>query len=394
MYSNLSPGIAWNLASEAYIVRDTDEKDFRKIFSPTGVSPLRNIIDVEGLEVLSGNSGWFGSSSNFGFIAPIKNRPSEFVLATRGTASMADACTDVSAALKQGPDGHSVHAGFHNVWESYSSQLSRYLAKRRVGRIHCVGHSLGGALANLNAGYLAKSINVNLYTFGEPRVGLRGYSEYLSSLIPVENVFRVRHELDVVSMVPCFGFMHAPYVNDSIVLTSGFHPLVYSSHLMADGYKESSSLDISWSSLKTKSKARKDYLTQSMALWQENDQFYLEQLSAFPGGYMSGRLLILINAAIDSIFKRMGTCSLISVENYSSGNFTVLDQLCEMIYRFGQTSVEASKSVISILKSMLHFIGKVASLVVDAAITTLRWVVGQFIGVLTQIASRAFSLVG
>lgn len=392
------PKCVYQCAVDAYNTSNT--LDFMLALNDR--NSLSQYIVPESCHVLNGQSGWFGgSTSPFGFIAQLKKQNNHIVVATRGTrpTSVDDWLTNLTVSVTPGPGGDNVHEGFYKTYQSMSPQVIRYIDQmerngKKIEKIHCVGHSLGGALANLNAnGLRARGKSVALYTVGEPRVGLREYAECSSKRILAENIYRVRHELDVVTMLPCFNFMHAPYDNDTILLDTGFHPLVYSSHLMPDGYKELEQHS-NWCGLRNKSKGKKDRLQQCMLLWRENDQFYLEQLSSFGGGFMSGRLLSLINAAIDDILKRMGTSGLVSVGKYSTGNFTVLDQLSEIIFRFGQTSMEAKNAVGSILKSMLNFLGKALSTVIDVSIATLRWVIGQFIGVVTQIANRALTMVG
>jgi hypothetical protein len=50
---------------------------------------------------------------------------------------------------------------------------------KNIETIKCIGHSLGGALAPLFAGYIGSlhpKINVLCHTFGSPRVGNKNYS--------------------------------------------------------------------------------------------------------------------------------------------------------------------------------------------------------------------------
>jgi triacylglycerol lipase len=75
--------------------------------------------------------------------------------------------------------------------------------------VHCVGHSLGGAVATLVAGhYAARGKLTKLYTFGSPRVGYRSTHEALERRIGIQNMFRVSHDLDPITMVGPFPFVH------------------------------------------------------------------------------------------------------------------------------------------------------------------------------------------
>ena len=86
--------------------------------------------------------------------------------------------------------------------------------------IHVVGHSLGGAVATLVAAKLArKDIPVRLYTFGSPRVGIVGTHEALWRGIGTENVYRVSHDLDPITLVGPFPYVHlAPHAKDTFNL--------------------------------------------------------------------------------------------------------------------------------------------------------------------------------
>lgn len=74
--------------------------------------------------------------------------------------------------------------------------------------VHCIGHSLGGAIANLAAEWAANTLNkkVKLYTFGSPRVGFAsgGFANKLTTALLPENIHRVYHNNDPVPMIPTF----------------------------------------------------------------------------------------------------------------------------------------------------------------------------------------------
>ena len=66
------------------------------------------------------------------------------------------------------------HVGFNKTFNSIKPTLETYFNKNTTGPVHCVGHSLGGALATLTANWLHNKQGgrpISLYTFGAPRVG-------------------------------------------------------------------------------------------------------------------------------------------------------------------------------------------------------------------------------
>jgi len=95
--------------------------------------------------------------------------------------------------------------------------------------VHCVGHSLGSALATLAADTIALNARpktVKLYTFGSPRVGFEGFSRRLTDNIGDENIYRVHHSTDIVSHVPEWPFIHVPVPGDAISIAGfGYNPI-------------------------------------------------------------------------------------------------------------------------------------------------------------------------
>jgi triacylglycerol lipase len=75
--------------------------------------------------------------------------------------------------------------------------------------VHCVGHSLGGAVATLVAAHYARQgKKVMLYTFGSPRVGAFMSFSAMHKAIGKDNIYRIAHDLDPVSLVGPFPYIH------------------------------------------------------------------------------------------------------------------------------------------------------------------------------------------
>jgi len=140
-----------------------------------------------------------------------------------GTASATDWKTDAKIRKEPWFDGASgrVHRGFKAATESVLSAIIKTIPAGR--RITVAGHSLGGALAMLTAHALAHDykfahlaspgtaeIGIEVYTFGQPRVGNWVFaSDYNAALHDV--TFRVVNAGDPVPKVPfVFGsYKHA-----------------------------------------------------------------------------------------------------------------------------------------------------------------------------------------
>jgi len=164
------------------------------------------------------------TKSGFGYMLQFeRSGRNHLVIATRGTSpdmGYPDLLTDANTSLLRNlPGVGPVHAGFYDVYNSLLLTLSS--AKDVVNAadvLHCVGHSLGGAVANLIALHFAKlRNNVKLYTFGAPRVGLRSamYDKVADRIIGENNIFRVSHNFDPIPMIPVAPYIHVlPSVKD------------------------------------------------------------------------------------------------------------------------------------------------------------------------------------
>jgi hypothetical protein len=82
----------------------------------------------------------------------------------------------------------------------------------KPGRIWITGHSLGGALGMLFAWRMRRNFTpAGVYTFGQPRIGDRAFSDAYEALGLKSLTWRVVHAADVVPRVPWFpgSYRHA-----------------------------------------------------------------------------------------------------------------------------------------------------------------------------------------
>lgn len=175
--------------------------------------------------VVSGTSG-IGTSSGFGYLLSLKKGDVRHaIIATRGTRpemGAPDLLTDARAAMTGFGDFGLVHKGFKVTFDSVIRNLQRdHGTIMDADVVHCVGHSLGGAVATLMAAhYAGLSKKVRLYTFGSPRVGAFMSYEAMHKKIGKQNIYRVAHDLDPVSLVGSFPYIHVnPAVADENNMT-------------------------------------------------------------------------------------------------------------------------------------------------------------------------------
>lgn len=171
--SLLSPSLSAELADKVYFVQD--EYTARTIlsraeFRRNGSSQLNAAV---GGRVIRGATDAFGVCAIGG--GQYKN---DIFLIFRGTTSAnnnADWVSNARIGIEFSHSGAPVHLGFNQVFSSMLPAIREFLAKHGsvTGTVHCIGHSLGGAIANLAADWIKKTRGgaVRLYTFGAPRVG-------------------------------------------------------------------------------------------------------------------------------------------------------------------------------------------------------------------------------
>eukprot|EP01138_Halocafeteria_seosinensis_P003081 gb/GECG01003149.1/.p1 GENE.gb/GECG01003149.1/~~gb/GECG01003149.1/.p1 ORF type:complete len:313 (+),score=31.07 gb/GECG01003149.1/:1-939(+) len=113
--------------------------------------------------------------------------------------------------------GCKVHSGFYDSYHSLRSQILsgfRQLEVTTSTAVHITGHSLGAAMATV-AAYDLKITGYNVvqgFTFGDPRVGNKAFSQAFSRTLGQSTVYRVTHWRDPVPHLPLelMDFYHVP----------------------------------------------------------------------------------------------------------------------------------------------------------------------------------------
>lgn len=213
--SELSPQSAATLAKDVYLLQSTlasvvdDFIESRPEFSTRSGTSVKLNADV-GTRLINKRDG-------FGICVRGRNQyKNDLFMIFRGTTKTnygADIFTDLRIGVERSRTGMSVHVGFNHAFCSMLPDLEAFLANHADagGTVHCIGHSLGGAVAALAADWLnAQGKNVKLYTFGAPKPGLEDFATRLTREVETDNNYRVYHSTDVVSMLPVYPFAHSP----------------------------------------------------------------------------------------------------------------------------------------------------------------------------------------
>ena len=211
--SELSPRSASSMAREVYAVQTkTMLRAFltRKEFS-TKSSEKQAVDATVGSRLVNTRDG-FAVCAKGG-----QGYENDLFLVFRGstTANMyADWISNFRIGVEPGLTGSMVHLGFNHIFTSMQPQIQEFLERngRSARTVHCVGHSLGGAVATLAADWVRGRSErvVKLYTFGAPKPGFGSFSDRLTQRLGRQNIYRVYHTTDPVPMVPLYPFMHPP----------------------------------------------------------------------------------------------------------------------------------------------------------------------------------------
>ncbi len=366
MHTTLTPRLAAELAQSAYGLLDTKAS----VQSNFGLPSVRQNVDFQ--QQASGRSGGyiFNRESGFAAMGIGKGRYSgDAIITIRGTefTSGHDWATNAQIGLTGCSGGQMAHAGFCRAFASMRPQFQAYLAEWRVshpGRVvHCVGHSLGGALATLLADWIAGGPwrqPVYLYTFGAPRVGLEGFALANTSRVPANH--RCTHGADLVTKVPLWPFHHSPFKGIEYRLDSG-QGLSVAAHLMdpkaggVPGYLSTASKG-SWDALQQRASlhltpVRLDYAKRHQASFNE---YWLDRLSA----------------ALITLLKDTGYYAAIAAQAVISAGATFYDLVAQTLAKIAAAATSAAEQVKGLLGHMLVFAGAVASAVTDLGVAAIR----------------------
>lgn len=377
--ASLSPAESAGLANKVYDVKNEEDwKNIAKLLENSSQAAYAGF-DKNPTRIV-GQSGW-GKSSGFAYLANGSgNRVGESLFAIRGTASLADALTDMRVSFARSPSGYVVHRGFALTFESIKPEINNYLKKNSPSHIHVLGHSLGGAVACLTAEYLKLLGNsVSLYTFGCPRVGDSLYSTAITQLIGDNNIHRVYHEADPVSMIPLFPFVPVSNKNNGYQLPWKGWTVSFYAHKM-ENYISSVGTS-SWQSLPR---------VQVKSFFTDIDA-WLEEVAENGGGIkmLSCSALQQILRALRWILSAICDVSIMAAQFAASGAAVAVDILAYLLYNGCLLSVRIAGYVNSILKAILRFLGRAINIGTNITVYFIRFVLDMFFRTISTAASQS-----
>ena len=153
----------------------------------------------------------FGLEEGYpGFVARV-DKENSIVISFRGTDGLIDGISNLQVQCIPFEYGGRVHKGFKNAFDSIKHKLISGINKltnnEKPKTFYIVGHSRGGAIATLAAAYIAREISpeeIQVVTFGSPRVGNETFKKEYEKLIKESKIKHTRYEefLDLIPHLP------------------------------------------------------------------------------------------------------------------------------------------------------------------------------------------------
>ncbi|WP_437879744.1 lipase family protein [Pseudomonas sp. LRF_L74] len=377
----LSPKQSAQLATHVYSIKDAVMSSMDGVADEAARLGLANSFDFSDLKVANGTSGaLIRTKTGFAYaLNGVGGRQGEMLLAFRGTDSGADVLTDLNAGLQRGPSTWPVHAGFNETFNSLRGELDSFMRGRNPSTVHCVGHSLGGALATLAADHLSELgvAGIKLYTFGSPRVGVAGFSRHLSQKLGSKNIYRVFHSADPVSMVPIFPFQHVP-VDGNICMIPWKGALISGNAHRMTQYLPAIG-NTSWAGLYRNPEPP---LAGDIELWLES--------ASYGSTMFSAATLWMISRAMQYLLKKAAN---VIVGSVITVGMTVLDQVASLLVQGAQLCKDISDSLRALIAKIFNFLGRAVPSTADITTAFLRWVLDLLGRAVVNMARQAMQLI-
>lgn len=367
----ISPANAAQLASEVYTVQiDSDLRFlldnplFKKVTKNT-TAPHKHLKAEVGGRILLNHEDGFGVCAEGG-----DNNKGEIFLIFRGTTmanKKADVLTDARIGLTRSATAVPTHCGFQHCFESMLPAILTFFTtfKGNITTVHCIGHSLGGAVAALAADWVAQTLKhpTKLYTFGAPRVGTALFAKRTTAAIGAANIFRVYHRTDPVPMVPLYPFMHAPYEQNGYYLYSA-QPLTSGAAHFMDNYIASVT-DKSWQQIND---VPEQPYTVEIAI--EN---WLKSKS--PVDASSATFWHWVDSAIIYVIKKVAMSAILGLQATFISTFTLADKIAYILAKGIDLAENVSTWVEHLMRKLMQALNmKVAETKKELTRSLIRYV--------------------
>jgi len=377
MNGTISPSTAASVANRVYDIRKSTEfnsafhLDFRDNFKVTN-SQIQGISGGLVNQLLNRSTGFAltaeGTSPQF---------KKHHIIGVRGTVftSFADWLTNGNVAVTLGPKNLEVHSGFQKAFSSMQSSFNQYVTHHKPRCLHVVGHSLGGAIAELTAIWASeRGIATKLYTFGAPRVVLSNSVHQAATNI---DHYRVTHGADPVPSVPVWPFSHTVDEYQTAMNSGAFFSIAAHSMAKASpGYVNTVN-------------AYKDYKSMGNAIKTQHFKHTVLKYEQRHNASFSQRWQQIITDGLITFLKKTGQYAMIIGQASLSVGLSFYDILARCLHETVNKVPEIAEELRGLLGHMLVFVGKRAQAVKEMTTKFIRWVLGLMIKTLYTTAKQA-----
>ncbi len=334
--------------------------------------------------VLNAKTG-FGTQSGFGYTLKFESSHSRHaIVAVRGTrpemSGKPDMITNLRGGLAPFEEFGAVHKGFKRTFDTILPQLGSPQVMNMLKNadvVHFVGHSLGGGVATLLAAHFRSRLDngVKLYTFGSPRVG--GFNTYsaLEHKIGVSNIYRVAHDLDPITLIGPYPFIHvlpAPSYQNNFTLMSP-HGLGLGNHDMNEYIKAVGGLE--WQHLR------------GFAAGTDHNQAALVK-ALLHGGREPGWLQVGAAYSLSLLFK-LFSHALRGVSTSLILSLTAVDLLAELLARGLQLLKRLGDEIVQLLVYLAKWAGLVVKRTAEFSAEVIRLLLGKMLATLERMSIEA-----
>lgn len=376
----ISPTTAAGLAKDVYLLQSTLPsvvEDFldRPEFSRQSGSSAHLKASV-GSRLINTRDG-FGICVRGG-----KGYENDLFLMFRGTTLSnygADVVTDLRCGVQRSKTGLCVHVGFNHAFCSMLPDIQKFLAGNleATGTVHCIGHSLGGAVAALAADWLSsQGKRVRLYTFGAPKPGLEDFAAELTRKLGTHNIYRVYHSTDVVPMVPVYPFSHSPTDHCGYQLASGGF-VSFAAHKIANYAK--SVKNSSWKQLQHT--GEQIAYGNSIEHWLKSDK---------PINPADPRTWEWLNAGLVWVLRKVIGAAAVYLQAPIMSSLSLADKIAWVLRKGIDLSKEAGAWVLNLMRKIMQALGmKVAKAATELTQQFMRSVLRRLMERMSREAQRA-----
>ncbi|MEO0991587.1 MAG: lipase family protein [Pseudomonadota bacterium] len=315
-----------------------------------------------------------------GFATLLKMRGgSEYALTLRGTqmTSASDWLSNGNITMDKGSTGVPVHAGFNRIFKSMHQDIRNAMRGLNPTTVHVMGHSLGGALANLFAAEFSvnQKLDVRLYTFGAPRPGTSFFTNQLAQQLQGVKSARVFDYADPVPMIPLWPFYHCPTA--PMGLETGAGAINPFAHKMGANYAKQ--VAGGWPPIATRPP------NQTVKYW-------LDKADTCSGPF-SWVACKALGYALNGLLKLAQGLG-IGLNLTVMGIVTLLDQLSNILMFVARLVGEIGDAVLGFIRSALRFLGLAARATVSMADLTTQFIRSILDRMYSFVASQASRALG